>query len=889
MSTIGITSEPTYGQRWTGANTDTQVAYKVTMPTDGTITAVGVWMAGYVSSVTAYCCVWNSSGTLVAQSASFTATGRSFGLGQSDLYYKTLTSPYAASSGQVLYIGFSRNPAGSAQWGYNSTGTHYDHSNTGSYPANASFALSGYGSIGAYATYSANSPPNPPTWVSPANGAILTDTTPDLIFDHSDPEGDPIFYGYDIQVSTDNTFVSVTHWDIDHQSSGISGNRVTRTYAGTALSRGVTYYMRSRTSDELNGYGAYSSTRNFKINSLPVATKVSPASAGFAYIHNLGTDTSEWASAGSHAKPRFGFNYSDADGDAIAGVKVYIYAASAGGSPLNGGGAGETFTGSNIKSGSGYNYYVDSAYAGVRGTEYWWSIDVQDARGEWQGESSRTAFKMQWGQALYDYAVTGGTSASSLQFTPASVATNTQAGYLFRSATGSGGSGAGSWYSDIGQVTPNAYLNVLVRLATNNSGTNPNLTDMTFDYVASGVIPSKWTFSPGGDWVVDESRRRFGSRALKMTVVSSADAPTAISDPFPVQVNNEYTMSFYARMDSAASGSNALYALVLADDLATPISSQIDWTNTTGTEGWQRFTTTFTVPSGVTQAAVKFGYTQTSTVAGDQCWFDAAMVEEGDIASSWKPGSIGPAAIADVGGFVIDGSNGGIFRARGATGAARDTVELGDHGWVFGGDLEVWSDEASALWAEAGKFVGTSGFVPAAYAIGVGWDSPNSASRTLAASAGGNSGSIIAPILVSGPMQLDGAVVYNTDTASARSAEWRLYRDRDNDSTLYEVSGANGTWSFTPTVASARASTASGAPVLIAPGIYWLVIRNTSGSQTFGVALGTAGPLANFSSREDTSTAALGSTFDTSGTSSFSNRGFLVMLKGRVFGESSGY
>jgi len=275
MATIGNTSEPTYGQAYSGLNTWTQVAYKVTMPTAGTLTYVGVWAAGKDGySPTTYCCVWNSGGTLVAQSASFSMTNRSYGLGQSDLYYKALTTPYAASSGQVLYIGFSRNPAAAAQWGYNSSGSHYAHSNTGGYPANASFGLTGYGSTGFYATYTTNSVPNAPSLVSPSNGAILTDTTPNLVFDHSDPDGDPPS-SYDLDVDDSSGFGSPI-WSIDNQTSGISGNRITRTYAGGSLSRGVTYYWRARTADA-EGDGAWMATKSFKINQLPSATKVKPA------------------------------------------------------------------------------------------------------------------------------------------------------------------------------------------------------------------------------------------------------------------------------------------------------------------------------------------------------------------------------------------------------------------------------------------------------------------------------------------------------------------------------------------------------------------------------------------------------------------------------------
>jgi len=63
-------------------------------------------------------------------------------------------------------------------------------------------------------------------------------------------------------------------------------------------------------------------------------------------------------------------------------------------------------------------------------------------------------------------------------------------------------------------------------------------------------------------------------------------------------------------------------------------------------------------------------------------------------------------------------------------------------------------------------------------------------------------------------------------------------------STLDEVPGANGPESFTPGAASSRTVIVTGAPVLHAPGAYWLVVRNTHATSSFGLGGALAGGMA---------------------------------------------
>ena len=699
MATIGNTAKPTNTQVFTGLNVQNAVALKVTMPQAGTITHVGVWMAGYLSACTAKVCVWNSSGVLLGESNSFNAPGQSLATGHSAEEYHALQTPVDVNNGQVLYIGFVTDPAEARQWGVNGTGTHYRDTDTGSWPSNASFSSSS-GSIGAYATYTTNQPPDAPDRVSPTQGQRLTDTTPNFVFDHDDPDGDDILE-YDIEVDNNSDFSSPI-WSRYNATVGISGKRVTIAYGtggtgGGALTRGTTYYWRVRTtSDDGQGNGAWSSgSWTFKINELPSATKVSPTASARAFIHNLATDLSVWTSGGAHAKPRFGWSYSDPDGDAQAAYRVRVYSASAGGSLLYDSGevAGSATT-------------HDATWAGVLGTEYWWTIDVKDSKGDWQGESSRTAFKMRWAQAIYEFAVPSGASSSGWNFTKTQSGSG-QVAALFASASGASGAGRSAWHASIGEVTPNAYVNILVRLAY-QSGTVPALDDMTFSYLASSIYPERWDRSPGTGWMMDRDVRRFGSASLKCVVGGTTNYfvrpfRMAPGDNLQVQPGTRYVLSAYVRTLAPFGGTDRVRLIAFPGGSSTPLAalnpaSEYETQDSSAApDGWQRLQLVVETDADTTEIEVRIEYVNDAlTGSGNTWWVDAAQLEAGQVVSPWSPGMVAASSALDLTGLQVDASEGGILRLRGSDGGERDTVELGASGLLFGGDTEVFSPEEGA-------------------------------------------------------------------------------------------------------------------------------------------------------------------------------------------------
>jgi hypothetical protein len=152
-----------------------------------------------------------------------------------------------------------------------------------------------------------------------------------------------------------------------------------------------------------------------------------------------------------------------------------------------------------------------------------------------------------------------------------------------------------------------------------------------------------------------------------------------------------------------------------------------------------------------------------------------------------------------------------------------------------------------------------------------------------------NGGTFAAQVFVPAPLALRSLQYRNTDTATARSMEWGLYRD-DGSATCTRV--ADGTDSFTPGAASNRTSAATGAPVSIVPGVYWLAVRNTGGATNFQVGLVTSGDSAAglIGIQIQTLGSALGATLDmTTGWTRTSTNIFVAYLRGSVFGEGSAF
>lgn len=716
MATVGYTTKPTYGSKWTGLNTLTQWALKVTMPGGGPwkITRLGVWSRGKDASARAVVAVWSDSAGspagLLGSSSEFTMSGASLAIANNLNYEADVSTPIVVNGGTAVWIGMAHHPSDAAQMAYNNTGTIKVKTATTGWPTPITMsgastdptAISSNGTQpGFYAYYEqANTAPNAPTLTSPANGARVVGTTPTLAFTGSDPDSGDSQLNYDLQVSTDQTFSSVTHWNITAQTTGQTGFSVSRTFAGTALTRGATYYWRARTTDVGGLTGAWSSARSFIPNELPTIGTRTPASTALATIHNLATDLTTWTLGGSHAKPRLSFVYNDAGSQQMSAYQVRLYNDNAG--------AQGTLLWDSSKTASvataSSTVSVDSSQALVLGTQYWWDVQVWDSLDEGSGVSTATKFKVRWGQAIYEFNA-GGTS-SGWAFSSTNPANGTAA-FLFRTATGAGGAGAGAWVTSISSLTPAAYLNVLVRLANSVAGTNVTLPDMTFSYLGGATTPDRWSAS-AGTIVLDFGERRFGSKSLKVTTPAATmyaygwQYENLTQNDIDVLAGRQYTWSIYVKTSGTLT--TGVRLAVYQQGTSTYLVDGATGQNVVGSlitdtsayaDGWQRLSLSFTVRAGVSKVRPVIEYA--GSTSGQVFWVDAAQMEEGAWASQWRPGLVGSAVTIDASGLQIDGLKGGIMRLRGSAGGARDTVELGANGLLFGGDTVLYSSATDTL------------------------------------------------------------------------------------------------------------------------------------------------------------------------------------------------
>ncbi len=587
-----------------------------------------------------------------------------------------------------------------------------------------------------YVTYNPNTAPNAPTLGTPSGGAVTTGVQPTLNATHSDPQGDACS-SYDVQVD-DNSDFSSPVLSLTGQTGGISGNAIAFTnWGAVSLSRGTTYYWRMRTTDPGGLTGSYSAGASFVVSSLPSAA---PSGSTVRIIHNI-AEVAVWTSGGNHAKARLTWTYSHAQGVAQGSCIVRIYDAAAAGSLLS------------TQTVNGTATSLDSTYAMVNGTSYWYTVQPTDANGLQGAESARVAFKVRWGQAIYEYQPSGGASTSGYSFTSAALPAACRGAFLF-SSSAVAGTGGLTWVADIGSVTPNVYVKVLVRLSSDDGSTQPALADMTFSYLGSAISPDNWIATPSGEWKLQQSVRRFGTQSYQCAVVSGTtgdryiypqvtDPLTASQVDVAVTANTKYTFSAWVKTGSILTGGAVGLAVYAAGTITNPIAASATITDSTsgGQDGWKRLSVSFTSGPGDSRVRPMIRYFRTSGV-NEQFYVDGAKLEEGTVATAWTPGFVADAVVLDAGGLAIDGQAGGTFRLRGSAGTARDQVSLGANGLVLGGDTALKSDAVGvvkaratgATYVAAESGAGDSGFF--AQVAG------DSAARIAAVSSGGTTPSL---------------------------------------------------------------------------------------------------------------------------------------------------
>lgn len=165
------------------------------------------------------------------------------------------------------------------------------------------------------------------------------------------------------------------------------------------------------------------------------------------------------------------------------------------------------------------------------------------------------------------------------------------------------------------------------------------------------------------------------------------------------------------------------------------------------------------------------------------------------------------------------------------------------------------------------------------------------ATVTLAA----NGGSIATPVVLASHMLLQSVSIRNTNTATQRTWGWDLYVQDNNsgssgENTLRRVAASTADETFTPSAASTRSIDASGAPVFLEPGVYWLVAQNRHASNSFDIGCDFHSGVLWNRSQTKTTTNPNGATLDfVAATWTKTSNCLHAILKGRVFGETASF
>jgi hypothetical protein len=553
--------------------------------------------------------------------------------------------------------------------------------------------------------YVSNRPPTAPTLSAPNGQLLSTQTTPTFSFSASDPDVGDTLAAYDIQVSTDPTFATVTHWNLVGATGSITGWSVARAYTGSALSGAVAaYYWRARAKDNNGAYGPWSANKTFSLNQVPTITTLPYAGANHvAPIWNLADLVTVLT-----PKPQFTIAVTDPDGDGIIAYDVQIS-----------GQAVETVAGNWA---SGATIIHKSARTLVNGTAYTVQFRCKDSTGEYGPWSALVNFKVWYSQAIYDW-----NAAGSSQWTVTTTGAVGTTQLLYRSATGAAGAGASSWKTSL--PISGAYLNIMLRTASSGSGTptRPGVSTIKITYQTTATLPYNWTFTGLGDpgaAGADDNTHRYGTSSILMNADNILGGTNVYAwQDVPIDPTQTYAFGVWVRGTGFPNpGPTASMYLFPGGSSSGALkrSSLLQLGQATG--DWLRLVGVATPDDLQGNNAVRVMlHIQRSAGIGGQVWWDAAMLAEGNVLPVWTPALVGAPVVLDANGAIIDGTAGAIFRLLGSGGGARDIVELGVSGLVFGGDTELsspaqnvmqWGGRQRALFV-IGPWVAPVGFLTA--------------------------------------------------------------------------------------------------------------------------------------------------------------------------------
>lgn len=299
--------------------------------------------------------------------------------------------------------------------------------------------------------------------------------------------------------------------------------------------------------------------------------------------------------------------------------------------------------------------------------------------------------------SVYNLTDTQVLTATASQFT---VGANVTGTYI------SGGQATAKLSSVISDISGhNRYLHAYLRMSSDD-GTKPKVSDLTFSFLNSIQLPDNWYGDPATTYYfLDQEVRRFGTKAVRIETTSVSDAQFVAyrqfeGDDIGVVPSTTYTFSAYIKV-GLLSGANNIRLIVQAAGGVSEIANSGAHTEfAADSEGWRRMSVTLTTSATTTSVRPMLLLTNTADAIGNYFWADGVLFEEGTVVRSWTPGFVTQGVTFEGGGLNIDTSRGGRLRLKGSTGGARDQVEVGASGLVFGGSsspVQVYSGTANIL------------------------------------------------------------------------------------------------------------------------------------------------------------------------------------------------
>jgi len=522
----------------------------------------------------------------------------------------------------------------------------FDNASSGDYTELWADERSGYDAT-LVIDYEVVSGPDAPTQTAPAAGATSVTQTPTFDWNHVDPDGDP-------QVSAEVRLWNSTGGTLIDTFPVVGAT--SSLVCPINLGRGTTYQWDVRTADA-SGYGPYSAKRSVIIKAAPVTTI---------------TNTRFMEMSGGLPRLRVKWTCDQTQ-------KKYRIQAGAYDSGW------VTSTSQNV---------LLSTLALTNGTAVSVTVTVETTDG--LQDADTRSFTPRWGLTVHRRDLT---AAPVSWGTPSLLSTVPSGAQLVieYGSNSTAGAAPTAWYSTLSSVPKARYVYWRAWFIPSATA-GPQLDRITIPANFTVQTVDKWYSTLAGaaivaPWGIDSGEYVYGSRSV---LCENPGPVTAIfSGRIPVRAGRSYILTGLMKAEGNAGSDFSIYdpdALVIVEQDGVTVQSQRltdtrDWFEASAYDVYRYKTPVWVAPADM-DVVVRL---RSAGVAGTSSWFDAIKLEESTVATPWSPGAIG-AVVVDAGGIQIDGTKGGVFRARGSAGGVLDTMELGVRALKLGDtDLYAWA------------------------------------------------------------------------------------------------------------------------------------------------------------------------------------------------------